>query len=300
VDYRVTLRFSSDHRLDGLAGKVTIPSVDWWITSRCNLACDFCYGPEPAKDPVSLRENVLDAILLSSAGVVTFCGGEPLLVREIDHYARRLSRGGKRVILNTNGLLLRRHYGDASGFPFHVVGLSIDGSTADVHRAMRGARADLTEVLAAATLVSSLPDVSLKVATVVSAVNRTDLENLARLIRDTIKPAVWRLYEYSSRGPVNHGQDRHRLPEGEFACLAEKAAKLACPVAVMSSDECLTAGCLIVDPQGDVLQPVSDGYQALGNCLRERIDDIWPAASSFAATVTENKRWLSALPGLSM
>lgn len=276
---------------------MTIPSVDWWITSRCNLACDFCYGPEPGKDPVSLREDILDAIRVSSAGVVTFCGGEPLLVREIDSYARRLGDQGKRVILNTNGLLLRRRYEDVPGFPFHVVGLSIDGSTGDVHRAMRGARADLDEVLQAATLARGLPDVSLKIATVVSAVNRTDVENLAQLIRDKIKPAVWRLYEYSSRGPVNHGQDRHSLPDGEFAYLAEKAAKLASPVAVISSDERLTAGCLIVDPQGDVLQPVSDSYQILGNCLRQRIDDIWPAASPFAVTVAENKRWLSALPG---
>ena len=36
--------------------KAEIPSVDWWITSRCNLACDFCYGPVPAKDPVELGQ----------------------------------------------------------------------------------------------------------------------------------------------------------------------------------------------------------------------------------------------------
>jgi len=36
--------------------KAEIPSVDWWTTSHCNLACDFCYGPVPGKDPVG---NVL-------------------------------------------------------------------------------------------------------------------------------------------------------------------------------------------------------------------------------------------------
>lgn len=272
-----------------------IPSVDWWITSRCNLACDFCYGPEPGRDPASLRDDILGALQASSAAAVTFCGGEPLLVREVADYARRLVTAGKRTILNTNGLLVRKRFTEAAVFPFNVVGLSIEGSSEAVHRDMRGARASLAEVLASAAFVSALPGVSLKVATVVSAVNSHDLENLAELVRDTIKPDIWRLYEYSSRGPVNHGQDRHRLTGHEFRYLAEKAAKLALPVPVVPSDESETAGCLIVDPRGDVLQPVSDGYRTLGNCLRQPIDEIW-AAASFSATVQDNKRWLSVIP----
>jgi len=272
-----------------------IPSVDWWITSRCNLSCDFCYGPEPGKDPVSLRGEILAAIQASSAGAVTFCGGEPLLVREVADYAGHLASAGKRTILNSNGLLLRKRFEESADFPFSVVGLSIEGSSDKVHRDMRGAKADLAEVLAAAAFVSTMPDVSLKVATVVSAVNRDDLGNLAELIRDEIKPTVWRLYQYSSRGAINHGQHRHRLEDHEFKELTEKAIELAHPVPVVPSDENATAGCLIIDPRGDVLQPVDDGYQTLGNCLHQPIDDIWSGAS-FSDTVQDNKRWLAVLP----
>ena len=49
------------------AGKRRIPSVDWWITSRCNLACDFCYGPVPSRDPVERREVILAALRNCSA-----------------------------------------------------------------------------------------------------------------------------------------------------------------------------------------------------------------------------------------
>ena len=80
-----------------------IPSVDWWLTSHCNLACDFCYGPVPGKDPVDRREAILGALAASSARVVTFCGGEPLLVRRIDQYADTLAQRGKATVLNTNG-----------------------------------------------------------------------------------------------------------------------------------------------------------------------------------------------------
>ena len=87
---------------------VEIPSVDWWTTSRCNLACDFCYGPVPGKDPVELRYDILQAIAASSARAVTFCGGEPLLLKRVGEWAGALRQFGKRTVLNTNGELLRR------------------------------------------------------------------------------------------------------------------------------------------------------------------------------------------------
>jgi MoaA/NifB/PqqE/SkfB family radical SAM enzyme len=277
---------------------VTIPSVDWWITSRCNLACDFCYGPEPGHDPRSLRDSILAAIKASSARAVTLCGGEPLLVQRIADYAQELAACQKCVVLNTNGLLLRRLFETTTkrpeDFPFDVVGLSIEGPNEEVHQAMRGTKAKLAEVLAAADFVSTSTRASLKVATVVSAVNKAYLEELAELVRDEIKPDVWRLYQYSSR--ANQGQGRHQLSSADFEYLAETAVKKADPVKVIPSSEDTNVGCLIVDARGDVLQPVHDGYQTLGNCLRQPIDEIWQSAPMFSGMVEHNKRWLSVLP----
>lgn len=270
-----------------------IPSIDWWVTSRCNLACDFCYGPAPTKDPAGLREAIFSAIANSSAAAVTFCGGEPLIIRGLDRYATQLADLGKLTVLNTNGQFLRKRLHEGLELVFSVVGLSIDGSTDAVHRAMRGARADLEAVLDAARLIANTPGISLKLATVVSAVNRADLPTLASLITQ-LKPDVWRLYEYSSRGAQNVGQQRHVLPEDEFRSLAAMAAEQAAPVLTCPSDDSLTVGCLIVDPQGNVLQPNPSGYARLGNCLAEPIDDIWARIPS-SVTIIENKRWLSVL-----
>jgi MoaA/NifB/PqqE/SkfB family radical SAM enzyme len=267
--------------------------VDWWITSRCNLACDFCYGPAPGRDPVALRDDIVAALETCSANVVTFCGGEPLLVRQIGGYAMRLGQSGKRTVLNTNGLLLRRRLDQGLGLPFSAVGLSIDGSNDAMHRAMRGPKADLGEVLRAAELVAGIPGTSLKLATVVSAVNRDDLPSLAALVK-RLKPNIWRLYQYSSRGMHNVGQERHLLSETEFRDLAGLAAAAAAPVPTAPSSESLTAGCLIVDPAGDVLQPVGAAYARRGNCLEEPLDRIW-AEIPTVDTIIENKRWLSVL-----
>ena len=271
-----------------------IPSVDWWTTSRCNLACDFCYGPVPGADPVERRDDILEAIAASSARAVTFCGGEPLLLRRIGEYAAALRQRGKPAVLNTNGELLRRRLDRGLRLAdFALVGISLEGSTPAVHRAMRGQKADFDEVIEAARLVSKEPGVSLKLATVVSRVNRDNLADLARTVRD-IAPDVWRLYQYSSRGEQNTGQQRHSLSDDEFQYLVKEAGHRAAPVPTAPSGEAETEGCLIVDPAGNVLQPVSAGYERRGNCLEEPLDRIWAHIPARSAIVS-NKRWLSVL-----
>jgi MoaA/NifB/PqqE/SkfB family radical SAM enzyme len=276
------------------APKGEIPSVDWWMTSHCNLACDFCYGPVPGRDPVEHRPRILQALAASSAQVVTFCGGEPLLVRKIDKYAATLVQRGKYTVLNTNGELLRKRLDQ--GFrldSFSTVGVSIEGSTPEIHRVMRGKEADLDEVIEAARLVSEEPGVRLKLATVVSRVNQDDLPSLAKVVRD-LAPSVWRLYQYSSRGDQNFGQQRHWIPDNKFRRLAKEAKDIAKPVETAPSSEAETAGCLIVDPAGNVLQPTGVGYNRLGNCLEEPLDHIWERISE-QLPIINNKRWLQIL-----
>jgi MoaA/NifB/PqqE/SkfB family radical SAM enzyme len=271
-----------------------IPSVDWWTTSHCNLACDFCYGPVPGKDPIERRPDIVQALAASSARVVTLCGGEPLLVRRIGEYAAALRERGKFTVLNTNGELLRRRLDHGLRLAdFAMVGISIEGSTPEIHRSMRGKKADFGAVIEAARLVAEEPRVSLKLATVVSSVNRDDLPALASTVRD-LAPDIWRLYQYSSRGDQNFGRRRHALPDEEFRHLVKEAAGLAAPVPTAPSAETETAGCLIVDPAGNVLQPVGVGYVQRGNCLAEPLDRIW-AKIPAQSTIISNKRWLSVL-----
>ena len=60
------------------------------------------------------------------------------------------------------------------------------------------------------------------------------------------------------------------------------------------SAETETAGCLIVDPAGNVLQPAGAGYVRRGNCLAELLDRIWAEIPAQSAIIS-NKRWLSVL-----
>jgi MoaA/NifB/PqqE/SkfB family radical SAM enzyme len=271
-----------------------IPSVDWWVTSRCNLHCDFCYGPTPSVDPVQLRDRIATAISLSPGRAVTFCGGEPLLVRKLADYARRQQMAGKATILNTNGELLRRRFDSPERLPFDVVGISIDGPNARVHRQMRGADADFDETLAAARWIADHgQEVKRKIGTVLSAVNVNHVEELAGLVR-ALAPDVWRIYQYSPWGPQNRGQARHQITESDFNQAVRRAAAAAFPVAVNASTSATTGGCLIVDPYGSILRTEGDGYVAIGNCLDEPVEHIW-RRSPQQSMVRTNKLWLQGL-----
>jgi hypothetical protein len=89
-------------------------------------------------------------------------------------------------------------------------------------------------------------------------------------------------------------QQRHRLADDEFQRLARQAADLVAPVPTAPSTEAETEGCLIVDPAGNVLQPVHAGYLQHGNCLDRPLDRIW-AEIPARSTIIDNKRWLAVL-----
>ncbi|MEW6407723.1 MAG: radical SAM protein, partial [Patescibacteria group bacterium] len=98
------------------------------ITSRCNLACGFCFGPEitPPNLPLykgrkggvsgwlagrlemttSQAKNKILQLKKSGAKILIFTGGEPLLrldIWELICYAKKL---GFFTVLHTNGILL--------------------------------------------------------------------------------------------------------------------------------------------------------------------------------------------------
>lgn len=267
--------------------------VDWRITSRCTLACDFCYGPVPGTDPVHLRSTIARSLRESAAGVVTFCGGEPLLVKEVGQYAEQMQRAGKQTVLNTNGQLLSRRIDEGMPMAFDVVGLSLDGSDDAVHKAMRGARADYDAVIDSAKIVASLPGVTLKLATVISSVNRDDIKAMADLVME-LRPDIWRLYQYVPIGSYNRGQSRHEIPEQDFLEIAEAVAAAVTPLPVFSSTASTQGpGCLIVSMDGTVFHAGQDTEIIHGNCVESPLDVIWKEVENSLSgqVIVRNKGW---------
>lgn len=115
-----------------------ILSVQWRITSNCNLSCRHCYISQNTKEiSMNAINRIIDQIIDEKIMSVTITGGEPLLVKDIDKIVRKLLLSGIHVKICTNGLLLPtflNHFSNEDDIEFMI---SLDG-TENCHDAIRG------------------------------------------------------------------------------------------------------------------------------------------------------------------
>jgi MoaA/NifB/PqqE/SkfB family radical SAM enzyme len=101
-----------------------------WLepTQQCNLACDGCYR-ENVKEHDSIEEVQADLDVfarLRNFDGVSIAGGDPLMHPHLLEIVRRVTRMGRKAIINTNGLALTREMlvdlkrAGLCGLTFHV------------------------------------------------------------------------------------------------------------------------------------------------------------------------------------
>ena len=122
-------------------------SMVWDVTDRCNLQCAFCgWGrtPAPADAPrrkeLGRDEKLSIVRKLGDAGVwlVSFCGGEPLLCRDLGALIAACKARGMAVGVSTNGLLLEESAGMLVDAGVDSITVSVDGPDAEALDRMRG------------------------------------------------------------------------------------------------------------------------------------------------------------------
>jgi heme b synthase len=118
--------------------------VAWESTVACNLACVHCRAsaqatPEP--DELTTEEvfELIDQLAEFSRPIFIISGGEPLMRPDIFDIAAYGTQRGLRVAVSPNGTLITREvvrkFGEAG---VRRISVSIDGSTAERHDAIRG------------------------------------------------------------------------------------------------------------------------------------------------------------------
>lgn len=168
------------------------------ITSRCNLACPFCFadsGTTAAPDP-SLEElagRFRNALKKSGPhNIVQLSGGEPTVrhdLAEIIALGREI--GFPHIQLNTNGVRLAQEPELAFSLKragLFSVFLQFDGTHDRIHRAIRG-RDLLAEKLSAMDNCAAAGLGIVLVPTIVSGVNTDDIGAIIRLALERA-PAV--------------------------------------------------------------------------------------------------------------
>ncbi len=125
------------------------PTVYWYLSFRCNLACKHCWvNSSPAVDTSEDLQGdellrAVDNIATLNPSQVILTGGEPLMHPDILPLLDRLSSVPIRTSIETNAmfvtpqLLEHVHAGIAAGNSFHFA-VSLDGGTRETHDWLRG------------------------------------------------------------------------------------------------------------------------------------------------------------------
>jgi mycofactocin radical SAM maturase len=130
-----------DHFATGLDAPICLT---WELTYACNLACLHCLSSSGKRDPRELSTNeakaVIDELQRMQVFYVNIGGGEPTVRSdfwELVDYATAHDVGVK---FSTNGVRIDRAAADRLAASNYVdVQISLDGATAEVNDAVRGA-----------------------------------------------------------------------------------------------------------------------------------------------------------------
>ncbi|MGH9203651.1 MAG: radical SAM protein, partial [Vicinamibacterales bacterium] len=249
---------------------VEVPgTLDLMITGRCNLACPFCYGPDPtARHELSVDEwkGLIDFVCDQGVSHFVLAGGEPTIFAGLPDVLRHLKARGAWTALQTNGSSLER-----VRETFEVIDwicLPVDGIDEETQSLLRTSSVHTRDVLRVIELLRAGPHrPSLKIGTVVTSANIRAIEAMARFVAE-LKPAVWKLYELRPRGAGRASYDALRVTKADWSELERRIAGLALgfPVALSKASESNRAY-LIVNPDSRLLVPDGDFYLEFGRLL---------------------------------
>lgn len=114
------------------------------LTENCQAKCISCdYWKTRWQDVISTGRAIQLLNEIGAAGIksLRLTGGEPLLRKDLFNVLEKADTSRfKRIILQTNGLLLKKLHGEINASPITDIAVSIDGlkGTNDVIRGIRG------------------------------------------------------------------------------------------------------------------------------------------------------------------
>jgi MoaA/NifB/PqqE/SkfB family radical SAM enzyme len=199
------------------------------FSHRCALQCEWCYVPfEGAVVKPEIVLHVVDRVAQLGFKSLTFGGGDPFQYSFLDGLLRRAKVSGLCVQVDTHAKSLRQTSKTLTLLweTVDLLGLPLDGPTADVHDRMRSSPGHFDIVRRRLEWLRPYRD-RLKINTLISAKNVETLPTLASLI-SFISPTRWSMYQYWPLGPGDRVNPLHHLSNSEFE---EKACHAAAIVA---------------------------------------------------------------------
>jgi AdoMet-dependent heme synthase len=190
----------------------------WEVTQSCDLACKHCRAAaQPIAHPDQLTtaegKDLIDQIAAMHVPIFVFTGGDPLKRPDLYELIRYCDEKGVKVAVTPSAtpLLTREAIFKMKEAGVVRLGISLDGSSPEIHDAFRGLPGAWARTIQAVEWAgeAGLP---IQVHTTISRHNAQDLDNLCALF-EKLNIVMWNVFFLV---PVGRGQLGDLLSGEEF------------------------------------------------------------------------------------
>jgi radical SAM protein len=201
----------------------------WEITQSCDLACKHCRAAaQPIQHPDELTnaegKALIDQIAEMHIPIFVFTGGDPLKRKDLFELIRYAAQKGVQVAVTPSAtpLLTREAIFQMKEAGLVRLGISLDGSTPEIHDAFRGLPGAWARTIQAIEWANEA-GVPIQVHSTISRHNVHDLDNLCNLF-EKLAIVMWNVFFLV---PVGRGQLDDLLSGEEFEQVFAKIYELS-------------------------------------------------------------------------
>jgi radical SAM protein len=201
----------------------------WEITQSCDLACKHCRAaaqPIPHPDELTHEEGkaLIDQIAAMHIPIFVFTGGDPLKRKDLFELIRYAASKDVHVAVTPSAtpLLTREAIFKMKEAGLVRLGISLDGSTPEIHDTFRGLPGAWARTIQAIEWANEA-GIPIQVHTTVSRHNVNDLDNLCELF-EKLAIVMWNVFFLV---PVGRGQIDDLLSGEEFEQVFGKIYELS-------------------------------------------------------------------------
>lgn len=162
--------------------------VSWDITSKCNSRCAYCRRwrlklQRKKELGTKQRLEIVRQLGKSKVWMISFCGGEPLLMEDLGIIIKEAKRQKMLVNLSTNGLLLKKKAQLLVDSGVDSVIISVESHIPKIHDSIRGVKGSFNRLKEGIDLIKKLRHSNLPTLAVRLIVNKKTCQNLGDYIK---------------------------------------------------------------------------------------------------------------------
>jgi MoaA/NifB/PqqE/SkfB family radical SAM enzyme len=201
---------------------IIIDRIVFNYTDNCNLNCKFCYIPFDGvgSGNLELWKKIIKKCYELKPRVIVFAGGDPFYYEDFILLLDSIENEEISIQVDTNGLGLNSSYINIINQKVKLLSLPLDG-TREIHGIMRNNSSHFDTVLNWINKLSSV-GISIKVNTVVTALNVYDLNNIAKILNH-YPIYKWSLYQFWPIGKCKKHKNEFEISNEIFLEKTENA-----------------------------------------------------------------------------